>query len=445
MSRNNSGPAPELDPLVLVKARALFAKAPLPSNEIYVLRNLYRSTKDHRVLEALPKGVVGHTQQAVYALLGQLSIILGEVHEEATCDRLDEELMRSLETAKEKLDQRGLHMMRVLVLGRAAQLRNQPGPHRERALASLKASFDRANFAPGEDLQRAKYLEMMTVGDDVILDERLRQLEALYQHTEEGSSTQVGIAQSWFAVLAGTNASKARDVLAAAIEANIAKNDGRLVTSTRDAWQQLENAWISARDFGRPERMLLRLHSKETQAGARFYLERRTSHVRIQALRHGGTVSIGTGLELHDKLATMLENELAACSAYEFTQVLDDRMSLATAGHARKLDPAVHAFIGFANKVLPGLVEKTPDLARLYQVSQTIQKISSEREALAYAIARHGDQPAFWRRLGRDVWTQIGYRMAQWRHEIAVVGQLSGPLLSLACVELEDDLTTLSN
>ncbi|MCA8969457.1 MAG: hypothetical protein KDC95_06725 [Planctomycetes bacterium] len=444
-SRRGSGPAPEFDPDVLFKIRALLTKSSHPANEVWSVRRLYQTTKDHRILEALSCGVVGHTQQGVYGFLGQMSSLLGEVHEEATCDRIDEEIARRLETEKAPLDSRGLRLLRVLVRGRAAAVRNQPGPHEKIALAALRASFDVDAFADGEDLQRATFLQSATLTGASVLEERLRQLETMFSRAPEGTHRQLMLAVSWFGALSTIDPEKARDMLAAALDSNVAAARGQLPTASRGALAMLLGSWNTAHRFAKAEQLTMRLLSDADSEDSRSYLERRLADTRIAAVRHGGTVSIGTGRVLHDTLARMLESELASTKLRAFAAILQDRWSLAEAGYAAKIDGAAQSFIVFANDKLPPLVRRTPDLANYQQIGQTIANISGSRDALAFAIARHEDQPRFWRRLGRDVWTKTGYRIAQWNHTSQPLGALEAPLLRLVTFELEDDLTNLSS
>ncbi|MCB9919801.1 MAG: hypothetical protein H6832_15470 [Planctomycetes bacterium] len=443
-SRRGSGPAPEFDPDVLFRIRALLTKSSHPANEVWSVRRLYQTCKDHRILEALSCGVVGHTQQGVYGFLGQMSSLLGEVHEEATCDRIDEEIARRLEAEKAPLDARGLRLFRVLVRGRAAAVRNQPGPHEKVALAALRASFDIDSFADGEDLQRATFLQSATLTGASVLEERLRQLETLFSRAPEGTHRQLMLAVAWFGALSTVDAEKARDMLAAALDSNVAAARGQLPSASRGALAMLLGSWNNAHRFAKAEQLTMRLLSDADTEDSRSYLERRLADTRIAAVRHGGTVSIGTGRVLHDTLARSLEAELESIELRDFAAVLQDRWSLAEAGHAAKIDGVAESFIAFANTKLPPLVRRTPDLANYQQIGQTIANISGSREALAFAIARHEDQPRFWRRLGRDVWTRTGYRIAQWNHTSQPLGALEEPLLRLVTFELEDDLTNLS-
>jgi hypothetical protein len=56
----------DLPPEVYPALSALLRKAAFPQNHVWVVQNLYQSTKDHRILAALAEGVVGHSAQSVY-------------------------------------------------------------------------------------------------------------------------------------------------------------------------------------------------------------------------------------------------------------------------------------------------------------------------------------------------------------------------------------------
>jgi hypothetical protein len=87
------GQVPEaVDPEVFVAAEVLLQKAVQPVNYVWRLRNFYRQTKDFRALGCLAHGALGHSQQQVYDWLRRADDLIDEVHEEATCDTLREEL-----------------------------------------------------------------------------------------------------------------------------------------------------------------------------------------------------------------------------------------------------------------------------------------------------------------------------------------------------------------
>lgn len=445
VTRRGSGPAPSLNAEIFVFIDALLAKSSYPQNEIWNIRRLYDTTKDHRILESLPWGVIGHTQQAVYGYLQRVGQILSAVHEEATCDRLDTAIVARLEAAENDLDRRALRLLRALVRGRAADVRNAPGPHIEVAVAALRESFDPDKFGAGEARLRATFLRRARLSGSALTDERLRQLRSLFERSENGTPDQLFIGLAWAEMLHAKDASRARDVLAQALDSRVANADGQLPVDARTAWQRLESWLIAARQFATAERIAMRYRESSQAHDTRTYLEQRLTSIRIAAVREGGRVSLGSGKDLYASLRTSIERDVVSCPQRQFSNLVQNRINLAKAAKKARLDGAGEDFGVFANQLLPELVRMLPFANRYRQVGETLREIVSPYAAVEFAVARLRDQPTFWRRLGYDVWSQLGYRVASWRAGAGVLGKLEAPLVELVCAELERDLISLES
>ncbi len=139
----------ELDPEILRVLRFLLHKAESPSPYVEHVEDLYRPTKDFRVLECLADGVPGHSAEAVYAYLEASTAVVGAIHEEATCDALAARLATLLAnpaTATTATDRRALRLLLVAVEtsrrggaeGRSeARRAGAPGPRVRRSRAAL--------------------------------------------------------------------------------------------------------------------------------------------------------------------------------------------------------------------------------------------------------------------------------------------------------------------
>ena len=131
-------PPRELDPRVPLAFSALLEKANDVQNHLDQLQSFYAATHDFRLLAALADAMVGQTAGKVYPLLQGLGGLLAEVRDEATADSLVDEITRQRGRAKTDVDRRALDLLEMQVERRAAELQNQPGPHRDRALAALR-------------------------------------------------------------------------------------------------------------------------------------------------------------------------------------------------------------------------------------------------------------------------------------------------------------------
>ena len=177
----------ELDKDVLRVFAALFQKSSYPANHLSRLRDFYRATHDFRLMEALGHGVIGHSAERVYPLLGGMGSVLGEVRNEATADSIVEHIVEVRARAKTDVDRRALDLLEMLVERRGAELLNQPGPHVEKALAAMQRAFKR-EWSPGEPRLVADLLAGLgEIAQDELAAEQLRQLEILHDRAEKGS------------------------------------------------------------------------------------------------------------------------------------------------------------------------------------------------------------------------------------------------------------------
>src|SRR5262249_7353279 len=133
----------ELDKEVLLVFAALFEKSTYPANYLGQLQQFYQACRDFRLLSGLADAVVGHAAEKVYPFLQGMGPVLGEIHNEADVDELIKHLKKVREGAKTVVDQRALDLLEMLVERRAAELKNQPGPHLEAALTALQRAFKR--------------------------------------------------------------------------------------------------------------------------------------------------------------------------------------------------------------------------------------------------------------------------------------------------------------
>jgi len=76
---------PQLDPEVVLAFRALLSKSTSPQNYInYQLRELYKASRDFRLLSCLADSVAGHTAGQIYPYLQSAKGAIDEIREEAT-------------------------------------------------------------------------------------------------------------------------------------------------------------------------------------------------------------------------------------------------------------------------------------------------------------------------------------------------------------------------
>jgi hypothetical protein len=192
---NEGHPPTEVDREVLLLFAALLEKSSDPQQHLGLLGQWYQLTRDFRLLAGLADAVVGHTAAGVYPFLSGMCPLLAEIGDEATVDELTAHLAKVRGRAKTEVDRRALDVLEMLVGRRAAELKNQAGPHAEAALAALRRAF-KGEWSPGEPRSMADLLANLGfISQEPLAREQLRQLEELHRRQERGTFDRLHIAQ----------------------------------------------------------------------------------------------------------------------------------------------------------------------------------------------------------------------------------------------------------
>ena len=139
----------------------LFARSSAPERYLGQLQQFYQASHDFRLLADLPEAVLGQTATRVYPFLQGMQAVLAEVRDEATADEIVKRIAEVRPRAKVVVDQRALDLLEASIERRAAEVQNQPGPHRDKALAALQRAFKR-DWSPGEPRLMADFLAGLT-------------------------------------------------------------------------------------------------------------------------------------------------------------------------------------------------------------------------------------------------------------------------------------------
>ena len=257
--QTNQPPPRELDPRIPLAFRALLEKANDVQSHLELLQSFYAATHDFRLLAALADAMVGQTAGKVYPLLQGLGGALAQVRDEATADSLVDEIA-PVSAGGPRWTWTGgpWTCWKCRSTRRAAELQNQPGPHRDRALAALVRTW-KGQWSPGEPRLMADLLAALgKITPPALAAEQLRQLKALHQMAVAGSIDRLQIAQD----LAATYAAYGRledavDQLSAALDEYQAACGGVLPASADDAFSRLLFDLEGQRHFARGEAILL--------------------------------------------------------------------------------------------------------------------------------------------------------------------------------------------
>src|SRR6185312_734450 len=112
----------------------------------------------------------------------------------AAVDELAAHLAKLRQHAQTPVDRRALDLLECLIQRRAAELKNQAGPHAKAALAALQRAF-KGEWSPGEPRLMADFLAGLgAVPQAALAKEQLRQLDAMHRQSAKGSSDRLHIA-----------------------------------------------------------------------------------------------------------------------------------------------------------------------------------------------------------------------------------------------------------
>lgn len=446
--RGSSGPLPtKLDPVVLDVFNALFAKSTSPQNYLWQLQQFYAASRDFRLLQMLPDGVVGHTAARAYPFLQAMGGVLAEVRDEAAADEILKRIEEVRKGAKTPVDLRALDLLELSVERRAAELQNQPGPHADKALAALERAFKR-EWSAGEPRLMADFLANLGAAPPAALaKEQLRQLEVLHQNAVKGSLDRLHIAHRRAQMLnAHSKRADATDLLQSALNEFEAANNGVLPTSANDVVRALVWLHADAKHYDRAERVFLAQLKHPVHPEQRRWLASQSFHLYQTALSSGGSVSLGEGATLYKALETKLLGELAEPDQNHRSETFGQLMRLYRTAHELKLAGVAADLKASAFNRLPKLLrEQAVNFESVTRdVAETLFTVIGQRDAIGFVLDRADDEPEWLRYTNQNTWTLYHHRLMEWRHGLKQLDDLEPRLLKLTLTELRRDLRTRS-
>ncbi|MCI0360582.1 MAG: hypothetical protein L0211_19060 [Planctomycetaceae bacterium] len=510
---NRSGPSPgAIDPQLFLVLEALFAKSSNPSEHVYMVRSFYEKSRDFRLIAALADAVVGQSSGNIYRFLKELDSTLEEIDREATVDELlaqvakvRERVQSSLPTigtagqassgtqgptgtagpvlsewassgTQQAVDQRALDLLIMLAERRAAEVKNQPGPHVAAAVAALQ-SASKSAWSPGEPRLFAELLgNLGRISQQPMADERIRVLNSLHAAALErtagqaSSGTQLagtaGQASSGTqpaaqsenrlaiahalgqSLIADNRREQAIDVLEAALAEHRQAHAGKLVSQAVPTLQvygdqiALDGNFVRAESLYRGE--LARVANSSVAEEVRLLLFR----VYERAIDSRGSTSLGSGLAQYRAATALLAAELAKANGQdERRQLLNRLCDMYAAAHRhQELAPAVKAdVVAFGDTALPPLLERQIDNYQemVERVQRTIRDTAGYLPALRLLLTRIESEPAWLARKGDDGWRHFAWELGILHDELrGKLGGLEPRFLKLVLTALRRELTT---
>jgi tetratricopeptide (TPR) repeat protein len=450
--QRNDGHVPtELDPDVLLVTTALLEKATHVDNHLWTVMQLYRECHDFRLLACLADSITGRTAGQVYPMLRSMSSVLHEIRDEATADALVEQLAKVRRRAKNDVDRRACDLLEVLVERRAAEIKNQPGPHGTKALAALQRAFKR-EWTPGEPRLMADFLAALgQISHEPLAAEQVRELETLCQRTAPQTIDRLHIgrrlAESRWAY---GKQDAAIDLLQLELAEYQRANGGKLPMGANDALGALVSYFEQRRHFARGEDVLLEQAKHPCNAEQTRWLMQRLYELYSNAIRNDGDVSLGRGQTLLRAAAAKIEADMATGMPDHRYQLLNRLCDIYRAAHEKKLPAATDDLRAFALERFPSLVKHDLNnyTSMVQQLADTVHNIDGPRDGLAFLIGQVEREPRWLRYSNcgnRGGWHQFGWMFTQWSKEVrdhGGLGDLDSRLLKIVLAELREDLET---
>ncbi|MHB1035082.1 MAG: VIT domain-containing protein [Pirellulales bacterium] len=441
--RNDRRAPSELEKEVLLVFAALFEKSSNPENHLSALHQFYQATRDYRLLATMSDAVLGNTAGKVYPFLKGMKPVFGEIRDEATVDEIVAHVAELRSRAKTDVDRRALDLLELLVERRAAELKNQPGPHAAKALAALGRAFKR-QWSPGEPRLVADFLAGLGgIPDAKLSAEQMRQLQVLLDQAAKGSADRLQIAFDLAQVqwLSGQG-EKAVDLLESALNERQAAAGGILPATANDAMASFLSYLEQQNHHARGERYLFDQRKHPASAQQALWLTQKLYALYHHAVENDGEVSLGRGEKLYRAVQRQIQGEMETGDHNHRYALIIQLSSIYRAAHAKRIAGVPEDLKAFAFQRLPALLKRQTNNYQevVRHVAFLVRDVVGTHDGLAFFVARMEDEPAWFRLNNQDGWSQFSYTLAEWRLAAPDLGDLDGRLLAIVTAALRRDL-----
>ncbi len=436
----------ELDADTLPILRALVEKFSNVDGYFYLVQRFYQASKDFRIPETVADAALGQTAGKVYAVVGRMQSLLNDIRDEATADKLAERIEALRARAKTPTDLRALDLLAMQVHRRAAEVKNQPGPHAELALAAFRRAFDRP-WAEGEKLLMARLLrDFGVITPEALGAEQLRQLQALTDAAPEATLERLNIAECHGAALRDRGkAVEAIGALAPALAEYIVTTKGVFTQESLGAAQLLASLHESRQDYAEAERLWLGWRAGASNDQVRTSITQSLDQCYVNALQSDGGVTLGKGEALYAALLGRLNERLRGPEANERYQTLSAYQTLFNVAEAKKFARLKADVLVLATETFPRLIRPWEQnyAGSVQTVGGVVRQYAGPHAAIEFVVGRVEALPAWLRRADRAGWGAFASSLGAWRHESPdLPPALDARLLKLVVAELTEDLRT---
>jgi hypothetical protein len=431
---------------VLYAFTALFEKASQPQSYLYQLQQFYGATRDFRLLAGLADAVLGHTAGQVYPFLQSMSGVLGEIRDEATADSIVERIVAAHSRAKSEVDRRALDLLELLVERRAAELKNQPGPHTQKALTAMRRAWKRQRSSGEPRLIADLLASLGHIAQQPLADEQVAELESLYHDAQSGTADRLKIAtdlaQTYWAY---SRFDRAIDLLSESLNEYQAACDGILPASANDSLGMLIGYLEARTQHARGEKVLQDQLKHPVNQQQIYWLTERLYQLYDNAIANDGDVSLGHGREFYRAVEMKLREDLDTPDQNHRYNLLIRLIAIYRTAQNKKLPDVANDLRQFAFDRLPAVLKRQTNnySAMVSNTAGALHDIAGPRDALKFLIRRIQAEPEWFRLNNQDGWSQFNGSLAVWRIECGKdLGDLEQPLLAIVVGELKKDLST---
>ncbi|OWK43137.1 VIT domain-containing protein [Fimbriiglobus ruber] len=442
--RNGGAHAPTaLDANVIRAFAVVFEKSASPQNYQWLLREAYLATHDFRLLAAVCDSVVGQSAGKIYPFLLSLQTVFNEIRDEAVVDEMAARIDTLRATTKTPTDARALDLLEMQVRRRAAELKNQPGPHADRALAALKRAYARP-WADGERLLMGDLLRGLgRIAHADLAAEQRRELHELHAAAAPATLDRLRLAQSYATTLGSYDRhAEGAVLLDADLAAFVKASDGITPDFATSAVTDLVNLHEGARQYAQAEALLQQLAKNPTNEQQKIWFDTQLDELYSHAIRADATVALGTGEALYKALERRMVREAAATYSHNRYQVISRLCTLYQTAHEKKY-PGQNDLLAFSRNDLPGLLKMQGNLYHqiVSVVAQRISALHGPQEIVDFLVTRIEQEPSWLRWNNQDGWSQHHWMLAQHRTAAKnLPAALDARLLKLVLTRLREDL-----
>ncbi len=432
---------PELDPELPLMLRAWLRKASYPSRATSIIQQLYNATKDFRLLACLAEGVLGHSQEGIYDYLQNLQPVLDAIHEEATADQIADQLDGLRASCDDALSRRALAFLDFLVARRAATQTQGAEIWTARALASFEAAFADP-WLPREAALAAGLLRGLgKLEPEALAVVQRREIEEIYRQLPRSSDDFPIVARHWAELqwIYGQRVSALgvlRTALTEVRRQGLVPQPAAILLMTLSSYLKQSGEYLACEELWRAE---LALPYAQTRAWEHelelfgCFVEAYPDH----------TVSAGRGSELYAFTEAWLIAELGTRRNTQVNQGIVERYCQLMQRAKPRETSVPDDLKDFAFRELPAILALY-DFRDSYNVIASIvsqlERIVGNHEALRFLIVRAENEPRWLELAGQEIWSTLGYKIAELRTRVSLEAGLEERLLSLVLPVLERDL-----